>query len=412
MTETTDPTTHPPVTLQLPFTRPDALHTSSVYSKLRGRAPVVRVKTPTGDPAWLVLAYKEAREAFADRRLGYFVHHDPETASTVSDAAVHSAPMGGEAFDRDMARLRKLLVPGFTPKRMRLLVDWIQELTDGCLDDMQAAHAAAPERPVNFHDLLGWRLPVLVISAMLGVPDDDRDHVMGLSDRMGDVHGGADAKAANAELRDYMRHLIDVKRTTPGHDVISDMIAAEEADPTFFEDRPIEYYAAGLVFPGHETTVARLDFGVLYLLAEPSRKDWLMSDPDDRIDSTVEEVLRMTSAHNLGLLRWALQDVEMGGVTVKRGELVIISESAANRDPAMFPNPEEFDASRDGAPHLAFGHGPHVCLGQSLARTELRIAFPSLFRRFPGIRLAGDLSDLQIRNDRTGGGVDNVPVTW
>lgn len=396
----------------MPFARPDALHTSSKYRELRDQGPVVPVTTPTGDPAWLVLGYHEAREAFADRRLGYFVHEDPESASTVSDAAVHSAPMGGDAFDRDMARLRRLLVPGFSPKRMRLLVDWIQQLTDGCLDDMQAAHDAAPDQPVNFHDHLGWRLPVLVISAMLGVPDEDRNDVMRLSDRMGDLHGGDDAKAAGAELREYMRGLIEMKRRHPGQDVISDMIAAQDADPGFFEDRPIEYYAAALPFPGHETTVARLDFGVLYLLTEPSRKDWLMADPDERIDTTVEEVLRMTSAHNLGLLRWALEDVEMGGVRVKRGELVIISESAANRDPKVFENPELFDASRHGASHLAFGHGPHVCLGQSLARTELRIVFPSLFRRFPDIRLAGEAADLQIRNDRTGGGVDNVPVTW
>jgi cytochrome P450 len=397
---------------KLPFPRADALHTSPVYDELRREGPVVRVTTPMGDPAWLVVAYHEAREAFADRRLGYFVHHDPKSASTVSDAAVHSAPMGGEAFDRDMARLRKLLVPGFTPKRMRLLVDWIQELTDGCLDDMQAAHDAKPGEPVNFHDLLGWRLPVLVIGAMLGVPDEDRDHVMALSDRMGEVDGGADARAASDELREYMRELIAVKRDHPGEDVISDMIAAEATEPGFFEDRPIHYYAAGLVFPGHETTVARLDFGMLYLLAEPSRRDWLMADPENRTDSTVEEILRMTAAHNVGLLRWALEDVELGGVTVKRGELVIISESAANRDPTMFPDPLQFDPARDAAPHLAFGHGPHVCLGQSLARTELRIAIPSLFRRFPEVRLAGGISELQIRGDRTGGGVDNVPLTW
>jgi cytochrome P450 len=214
------------------------------------------------------------------------------------------------------------------------------------------------------------------------------------------------------ELREYMRGLIAAKRANPGHDVISDMVAAEMDDPTFFAGRPIEAYAAGLVFPGHETTVARLDFGVLWLLSDPSRKDWLMADPDSRIDTTVEEILRMTSAHNLGLLRWALEDVDIGGVTVRRGELVIISESAANRDPAVFPDPDRFDPARHNAPHVAFGHGPHVCLGQSLARTELRIAFPSLFRRFPDIRLAGDLGTLQIRADRTGGGVDDVPVTW
>jgi cytochrome P450 len=397
---------------QLPFERPDALHTAPMLRDLRDVGPIVRVVTPTGDPAWLVVAYDEARTAFADRRLGYFVHHEPDKASTVSDAAVHSAPMGGDAFDRDMARLRKLLVPGFTPKRLRLLTEWIQQLTDACLDEMQTAHDASPDHPVNFHEHVGWRLPVLVISAMLGVPDEDRDHVMHLSDRMGAINGGEDARAAAADLREYMRGLIGYKREHPADDVISDMIAAQEADPSFFEDRPIEFYAAALPFPGHETTVARLDFGVLYLLSQPKRKEWLMADPENRIDSTVEEILRMTSAHNLGLLRWALEDVELGGVIVKRGELVIISESAANRDPAVFPNPDDFDGERDDAPHLAFGHGPHVCLGQSLARTELRTVFPSLFRRFPEIRLVGADSHFQIRGDRTGGGVDDVPVTW
>jgi cytochrome P450 len=218
---------------QLPFERPDVLNTSPLYKELRQQGPVVRVTTPTGDPAWLVVAYQEARTVFSDRRFGYFVHRDPKKASTVSDAAVNSAPLGGEAFDRDMARLRKLLVPAFAPKRMRLLVDWIQELTDDCLDDMQAARDAHPDQPVNFHALLGWRLPVLVIGATLGVPDEDRDYVITLSDRMGDLHGGAYAQAAVSELREYMRRLIDVKRKHPAHDVISDMVAAEEADPEF-----------------------------------------------------------------------------------------------------------------------------------------------------------------------------------
>jgi cytochrome P450 len=137
-----------------------------------------------------------------------------------------------------------------------------------------------------------------------------------------------------------------------------------------------------------------------------------MEDPDGRIDETVEEIVRLTSAHNLGLMRYALEDVELGGVTIRKGDLVIISEGAANRDPAVFENPEVFDAARNAKGHLAFGHGMHVCIGQSLARAELRIVFPSLFRRFPDVRLAVDPSELRIRSDRTGGGVDHVYVTW
>lgn len=398
--------------LQLPLQRPDVLHVAPVYSALRGEAPLTRVTTPAGDPAWVVTAYKEAREVFADPRFGFYTHPDPKRAPRLSDAAVHSQPMGGEEFERDMARLRKLLAPSFTPKRTRLLGGWIEELADGCLDDMQVAHDRNPDEPVDFHALLGFRLPVLVICALLGVPDEDRDHVIGLSDRMGSMVDAADARAAMAELEAYGARLAELKRADPGPDVFSDMVAAQAADPGLFTDRDLAHYAVSLVFPGHETTVARMDFGVLWLLSEPSRRDWLMADPDNRVDQTLEEILRMTAAHGMGLMRYALEDVEIGGVTVRRGDLVIISESAANRDPAVFDRPDEFDPGRKPNSHLAFGHGPHSCIGQSLARAELRAVFPALFRRFPGLRLAADVSTLRILDNRTGGGVSTVPVTW
>jgi cytochrome P450 len=397
---------------KLPFPRADVLQVSPWYGELRSKAPIVPVTTPTGDPAWMVVSYKEAREVFADRRFGFFTHPEPETAAKLTDSVVNSEPLGDLALEDEMLRLRRLLVPGFSPKRMKLLTGWIQELTDRCLDDMQAARDRAPDEPVNFHALLGWRLPVLVIGALLGVPDEDRDHVIELSERMGNIGNRPDATAATDELRVYMDRLVETKRHMPGPDVLSDLIAAEAEDPTLFSERPLTHYAAGLVFPGHETTVARLDFGVLLLLSDTSRRDWLMTDPTGRIDGTVEEILRMTSAHNLGLMRYAHEDVEIGGVTVRSGELVLISEGAANRDPSVWSDPDTFRPERESIPHLAFGHGAHVCLGQSLARTELRIVFPSLFRRFPDIRLAGAVTSLRIRNDRTGGGVDDVAVTW
>jgi cytochrome P450 len=397
---------------QLPFPRESVLEISPLYALLRDEAPVVRVITPAGDPAWLVIAHAEARAAFADRRLGYYTHTDPEHAPRMTDAALHAAPMGGIDFEAESVRLRRLLAPGFTPKRTRLLEGWIQELTDLCLDDMEAARDGKPDEPVDFHELLGYRLPVLVICALLGVPEDDRDYVLSLSDRMGAYGSGTDPFVAMADLSEHMRGVIDAKRANLGDDVISDMVRAQDEDPDFFSTFPIEHYAGSLVFPGHETTVARMDFGLLYLLRDPSRRDWLMVDPEARIDETIEEITRLTSAHNLGLMRYAIEDVELGGVTIRAGDLVIISEGAANRDPAVFENPEAFDPTRSAKGHLAFGHGMHVCIGQSLARAELRIVFPSLFRRFPNMRLAVDPGALQIRSDRTGGGIDHVPVTW
>jgi cytochrome P450 len=399
--------------VQMPFPRDDVLKISPLYAKLRERAPIIPVTTPTGDPAWVVVAYNEAKQVFADRRFGYYTHHDPKNASRMSEAALHAHPMGGMDFEDLMVRLRKLLAPGFTPRRLNLLKDWVQDLTDGCLDEMQAEHDRNPGKPVNFHDLLGFRLPVLVIAALMGFPVEEADYITGLSHRMGGTQNGADAMAAAAELQAYMKKLVEKKRDNLGPDVISDFIRAEMEDPSFFDVRSLESFAAGLVFPGHETTVVRMDFGVLYLLSDPSHRDWLMEDPEGRIDQVVEEVLRITSAHNFGLMRYANEDIhDIGGVTIRRGDLVIISESAANRDPTMFERPEEFDPTRKNTGHLSFGHGAHNCLGMSLARMELKSVFLSLFRRFPNVRLAIDPSELRINNSRVGGGVDEVPLIW
>jgi cytochrome P450 len=229
---------------------------------------------------------------------------------------------------------------------------------------------------------------------------------------MGGVYNGKDAVAAAAELTEYMRKLIEKKRQNLGADVISDMIRAVDEDPDFFKPRTIEGYAAGFVFPAHETTVVRMDFGVLYMLSKPALRDWLMEDPEGRIDQVVDEVTRLTSATNHGLMRYAMEDIEMAGATIKRGDLVVISESAANRDPSVFERPEEFDPTRSEKNHLAFGHGPHKCLGMSLAKLELKTVLLSLFRRFPDVRLGVDPDTLQIENSRIGGGVDEVPLIW
>jgi len=398
--------------LQMPFPRDDVLKISPVYAKLRERAPIIPVTTPTGDPAWVVVAYDEAKEVFSNRRFGYYTHHDPKNASRMSEAAMHSHPMGGIDFEDQMVRMRKLITPGFTPRRLAQLQEWVQSLTDSCLDDMQAAHGQNPNKPVDFHELVGFRLPVLVITALLGFPIEDGDYIIPLSHRMGATDNGSDARAAAAELTEYMRKLVDKKRSNLGQDLISDFIRAQEADADFFASRPLESFAAGLVFPGHETTVVRMDFGVLYLLSDLARRDWLMADPEGRIDQVVEEVLRTTSAHNFGLMRYANEDIEIGGVTIRRGDLVIISESAANRDPKVFERPDEFDPVRKNTGHLSFGHGSHRCLGMSLARMELKTVFLSLFKRFPKIRLAVDPSELRIDNTRVGGGVDHLMLTW
>lgn len=170
--------------------------------------------------------------------------------------------------------------------------------------------------------------------------------------------------------------------------------------------------ATGLLFAGHETTVNRIDLGVLMLLTHTGHRDALVADPEGLVNTTVEEILRLSAPGGLGLVRYAHEDVEVSGVTIPRGDAVILSSPAANRDADAFTDAEDFDPTCRPNPHLSFGHGMHFCIGASLARTELRTVFTTLAQRLPGLTLAADVNDLDVRSDNVTGGISTLPVTW
>lgn len=396
---------------RLPFPRPNVLDIAPLFYVLRREAPLTRVRTPAGDPAWLVTAFEQAREILSDGRFGRS-HPAPERASKISDAAILSGPQGDyQTEEQDHSRMRKLLVPAFSANRMRRLSGRIEELANQCLDRMAEARDARPGEPVNLHESLSFPLPVLVICELLGVPYTDRDYFRVLSDRLGILDGGEDAQRAMEEFQAYMGGLAARKRENPGPDVVSDLAKAQAEDPDFDEDE-MTRLAAGLLFAGHETTSNRIDLGVLYLLSDPARRDAFVADLDNRVLPTVEEILRIASPGGSGLVRYAHDDVEIGGVEIARGEAVLVAIGMANRDESVFEAPDEFEPGRKPNTHLAFGHGGHFCIGASLARTELRTVFPLLFRRFPGLRLAVGVNEIEVRSNRLTGGVDNVPVLW
>ncbi|AHH19496.1 cytochrome P450 [Nocardia nova SH22a] len=397
---------------QLPFDRPGALEVSPRYAELRRRSPVTRVTSPAGDPAWLAIGYAEVKQILGDPRFGRR-HPTPETAAKVSQAAIAGGPRGDYNTEtRDHQRLRKMLVPAFSARRMTRLTERIQELTARCLDDMQARRDAHPGEPVDLNKTLAFPLPALVISELLGVPPEDRNLFGELSKRMTAMYDGADAWAARAELEEYTAGLAAAKRAHPDQDVISDVVAMQEQDRTF-TDADVAELAAGLLFAGHETTSGRISFGVLWLLSDEERRSAFVADPDGRVQPTVEEILRLAApSAGPGLLRYAREDVEIGGVTIAAGDLVLLNTDAANRDESVYTDPREFRTDRKPNAHLTFGHGMHVCIGAGLARTELRIVFPALFHRFPGLRLGAGLDELEIQSHRVTGGVDRVPVLW
>jgi pentalenolactone synthase len=191
--------------------------------------------------------------------------------------------------------------------------------------------------------------------------------------------------------------------------VISDLTSAQAE--FHYGDEDIAGVAAALLFAGHETTVARIDYGTLLLLAHPDQCDAIRRDPE-LVEGAVEEILRIAVPHSSGLPRYAKDDIDLAGVTIRAGDAVLLTSVVANRDAAAFPDPDRFDITRSPNPHLSFGHGPRFCIGAILARIELHAVFTALPRRFPALQLAVPLEELQLRTDVVIGGLTALPVSW
>ncbi|SDG06818.1 Cytochrome P450 [Lentzea fradiae] len=394
--------------LQLPLPRPNVLELAPLYEVLRREAPIAPVTTPAGDPAWLVTRYDEVRQLLGDKRFGRS-HPEPEKASRISTAAVQDGPTGDfETEEADHARMRRLLTPAFSAKRMRMLGENMEELVDGYLDALVARHETTGV--VDLNRGLAFPLPVAMICRLLGVPEEDTELFASLSERMAGTAIGDEAQKAREEFFRYMIGLVENKRGALGEDVISDLVRAQSEDPSFDYAEMVRL-CVGLLFAGHETTVNRIGLGVLFLLTERSRWEDLVADPEGRVDAVVEEVMRLGAPGDLGLLRYAKEDVEMAGVTIRAGDALVLSINAANRDAGVYSDAESFRPGRPERTHLGFGHGAHFCIGASLARTELRVVFAALAKRLPEMRLAKGVDELEVRATLTGG-VTELPVTW
>jgi len=378
------------------------------------QAPAQRVRTPAGDPAWQVSRYADVRSLLTDDRLG-MSHPDPERASRLSQSPLFGGPRGDdpEAEHRGHSRMRRALSRSFAARRMETLRPRIQAIADHLLDEL-----ARHEPPADLHEALSFPLPALVICELLGVPFEDRDDFRVWSDDAGHLSDRPRAMAGLERLQAYMRDLVARKRAEPGEDVISDLIAARDERGEFTEEE-IVGLAAGLLFAGHETTVAAIDKGAALLLTEPEQRAALQDGGPEVAARAVEEILRapapILDARRRGpggLPRYANTALDVDGETVEAGDLVMLDLRAANTDPAQFAEPGRFVVAREDNPHLAFGHGPHFCLGAPLARVELQVVFGTLFRRFPTLRLAVAPEELRPRTGLLTGGFEELPVAW
>jgi cytochrome P450 len=400
MTDTTTDTALP----RLPFARRDVFDVPQTYRMLRAKQQISPVRTRAGDVAWLVSGYEDTRRLLNDDRLGRS-HPHPERAARVSNSPLLGGPLGDYETEKVAHQsMRRLLSPAFSRRRMDALRQYVQSIVNELLDRL-----AERTPPADLHEELSFPLPALVICELLGVPYQDRDWFRVLTNELAGLADLEKANVAQKELNAYMRGLLAGKRAAPAEDVLSDLATVD--DPGLDEKRRVEL-AAGLLFAGHETTVSLIDYGTVLLFTHPDQLDALRRDPG-LAARAVEEMLRVAAPSDHGLVRYAHADIEVGEVTIKAGDAVVLATAAANRDETIFPDPDRFDISREPTDvHVGFGYGSHFCLGASLARVELQTVFGTLFQRFPTLQLAVPADQLRPPVDRLTGGFEELPVTW
>ncbi|MEO3805242.1 cytochrome P450 [Nonomuraea sp. B1E8] len=389
--------------VQLPFEQPGPLEPPPLLRRLQASGPIHAIRTAVGDPGWQVTAYAEVRALLDDARLGR-AHPEPERASRTGESELFGGPQGG--FDTEQAdhrRMRSLLQPHFSPKRMRALRGRIEQITTRLLDELAAAGP-----PADLHAALALPLPIAVICELLGVPYEDRDQFRAWTQDAADITDRTRSAQGLGALFAYGQQLVAGKRAAGDAD--GDVISRLAATDGVSDD---EAAAMGmfLLFAGHETTVTAIGKGVLWLLAGPGQWQALVNDPS-RIDAAVEEILRAPGLGGGGIPRYAREDLDIAGVRVRAGDLVLLDTGAANHDAGVFADPDRFDVDRPAVPHLAFGHGARYCVGAPLARIELQVVFSQLAARFPTLELGCAVEDLAFDKRTLTGGLTALPVTW
>jgi cytochrome P450 len=370
-------------------------------SELEKLPPMARLDFPDGHEGWLATGYEAARAVLADPRFSarQELKHSAVRETTQFGQGRPASPGFFGAMDPpEHTRFRRLLTGQFTVRRMRLLEPRIERIA---ADHLDAMAAAGP--PVDLVRAYALPIPSLVICELLGVPYEDHDFFQERSARIVSLAG--DGAADLAELGRYLGELVRRKRAQPGDDLISGLTGD-------LGDEELANVAMLLLVAGHETTANMLALGAFALLEHPGRQADL--DDEKAVENAVEELMRWLSILHLGApSRVALEDVEVAGELVRKGETVALSLPAINRDPELFADPGELRLDRPEARrHLAFGHGVHQCLGQQLARIEMRIGFRRLFERFPGLRLAVPASEVPLKDRMAVYGVQSLPVTW
>jgi cytochrome P450 len=387
------------------------------YAHLREVAPVYRRANARGGICFIT-RYAEVAAALRDHR--HFVKDIHNTYSAGEQAALPPTPplmrlLSHHMLNSDVpdhTRLRALVNKAFTVRMVEQLHTRIESVAHQLLD--RVSSQGAMDLIADF----ALPLPIIVIAEMLGIPTHDHHRFRAWSNAL--VSPSADqsrnekkfakARQLMEDFTNYLRVIFAARRATPRDDLITSLLHAEEAGDMLGEEELFSMVLL-LIVVGHETTVNLIGNGVLALLQQPEQYQLLQKNPT-LLPGAVEEILRYDCPVERAPMRFAACDLELCGQTIYRGDAVSLVLGAANRDPALFPNPDTFDITRTDNRHLAFGAGIHYCLGAALARAEGRIALQALMQRLPALRLGVPADELRWRPHPIMRGLHKLPLRW
>jgi cytochrome P450 len=385
-----------PKAFTMPLRR-DGLDPLPELGALRSASPVHRFRRVFGLQVWLVTGHEEARAVLAES-----ARYSTDVRGLMGDGNDGAIAGLGFTDPPDHTRLRALLTPEFTGRRLARMQPAIDRIVAGRLEALEATDGV-----VDLMAEFAFPIPFLVICELLGLSVTDQEEFRRIGSARFDVDGGgATAFGAMSQSREFLLGAVQQQRAEPGPGLIGQLIR-QHGDSV--SDEELAGLADGVFTGGYETSASMLGLGIVAVLRDPEAAALLRED-DAAVAGVVEELLRYLTVVQIPFPRFAREDMTLFGQPVRAGDALVCALPAANRDPVFGPAPDAFDPRRVGGSHLAFGHGIHRCLGAELARLELRAAYPALLRRFPDLQLAVPADSLPYTQTSIVYGLRSLPV--
>lgn len=397
--------TNPEDIPSFPMPRECPFHPPAPLTELRRHDPVSKVRIFDGSEHWIVTSYAECRQLLRDPRLSSnfylpgFPHHVPGIK------ALRETPSFATLDPPEHSKHRQMFTSDFSLERVEQLRPTIERMVDDHLDEMES-HGA----PVDLMQALLYPIPSLAVAALMGVPSGDHEYFNAAASQiLARTSTLEQSQEASKGLKQYLAGLITERTERPQDDLLS-RLGQQISAGTLSEEEALSD-ALLILVAGHDTTANQMGLGVLTLLENPEQFA-LIRQGTVELTVAIEEILRFITVVQFGRRRIAVDDIEIAGKTIRKGDGVIVMTETANRDETMFDQPDTFMVDRNPNRHMAFGFGVHQCLGQRVARTEMEIVLQKLFDRFPNLHLARGVDELEFNWNEMFYGAREIPVAW